>query len=161
MVAAADETRPAFRLLVGLGVAGVVILAVGLAEFVHFEPSGQHSGLAVRITGVYGYDRRTDSTVGPSRDHFRTDEPFAARVDWSGLPPAQVVGAAWFSGGFGLAAGGVGPAPAGTLEARSVVPVNFGAGRFPSGRYEFVVERYAGGRAVEVLARTAIVVAGS
>lgn len=160
MVAAADETRPIFRLLVALGIAGVVILAVGLAQFVHYEPSGQHTGLAVRITGIYGYDRRTDSIVGQNRDHFRTDEPFAAGVDWSGLPPAVVVGAGWFSGGFGIDAGGVGPAPAGTLGARSVVPVNFGAGRFPSGRYEFVVERYSGGRAVEVLARAAIVVVG-
>lgn len=157
----ADETRAVFRLLVGLGVAGVVILAVGLAQFVHFEPSGQHTGLAVRITGVFAYDRRTDATVGPNRDHFRTDQPFAAGVDWSRLPPAVVVGAAWFSGGFGLDAGGVGPAPAGTLAQRTVIPVNFGAGRFPSGRYEFVVERYAGGRAVEVLARTTVVVVGS
>ena len=157
----ADETRPVFRLLVGLGVAGVVILAVGLAQFIHFEPSGQHTGLAVRITGVYGFDRRTDSAIGPNRDHFRTNEPFAAGVDWSGLPPAAVVGAAWFSGGFSLTAGGVGPAPAGTLGQRSVVPVNFGAGRFPAGRYEFVVERFAGGVAVEVLARTTVVVVGS
>ncbi len=157
----ADEIRPAFRLLAALGVAGVVILAVGLAQFVHFEPSGQRTGLAVRITGVFAYDRRTASTVGPNRDRFRTDEPFAAGVDWSRLPPSVVVGAAWFSGGFGLDAGGVGPAPAGTLGQRTVVPVNFGAGRFPSGRYEFVVERFAGGRAVEVLARTTVVVVGS
>ena len=157
----ADEIRPLFRLLVGLGVAGVVILAVGLAQFAHFEPSGQHTGLAVRITGVFAYDRRLDSTVGPNRDHFRTDEPFAAGVDWSHLPADVVVGAAWFSGGFGLDAGGIGPAPAGTLGQRKLVPVNFGTGRFPSGRYEFVVERFAGGRAVEVLARTTVVVVGS
>jgi hypothetical protein len=161
MVAAADETRAIFRLLVGLGIAGVVILAIGLAQFVHFEPPGQRTGLSARITGVYGFDRKTGSTFGPNRDHFRTDEPFAAAVDWSGLPPAVVVGAGWFSGGFSLAAGGVGPAGAGTLGEHSVVPVNFGARRFPAGRYEFVVERYAAGRPVEVLARTTIVVVGS
>ena len=161
MVAAADETRAIFRLLVGLGIAGLVILAIGLAQFIHFEPPGQRTGLAARITGVYDYDRKTGSTFGPNRDHFRTNEPFAAGVDWSGLPPAMVVGAGWFSGGFSLAAGGVGPAPAGTLGERSLVPVNFAARRFPAGRYEFVVERYAAGRPVEVLARTTIVVVGS
>jgi hypothetical protein len=41
-----------------------------------------------------------------------------------------------------------------------VVPVNFGAQRFPSGHYEFVVERFSGPRPVEVLARRTVVVLG-
>ena len=75
---APDETRPVFRLLVALGVAGIVILAVGLAQFVHFEPPGQRSGLAARITGIFDYDVKTGKIFGPAKDHFRTNEPFAA-----------------------------------------------------------------------------------
>ena len=157
----ADEIRPAFRLLVALGVAGVVILAVGLAQFVHFEPPGQRTGQAVRITGVYDFDVKTGKTFGAGKDHFKTNEPFAAVVDWSSLPPDLVVGANWFSGGFSLDSGGVGPARAADLAERSVVPVNRGTRRFPSGRYEFVVERYAGGRPVEVLGRRSVIVVGS
>jgi hypothetical protein len=158
---AADEIRPVFRLLVAIGIAGIVILAVGLAQFVHYEPPGQRTGLAVQIKGVYGYDVKTAAVFGANKDHFRTNEPFAAVVDWTSLPPDLVVGAAWFSGGFALESGGVGPARAADLTEKSVVPVNAGGQRFPSGRYEFVVERYSGGRAVEVIGRITVVVAGS
>ena len=158
---ARDEIRPAFRLLVALGIAGAVILGIGLAQFVHYEPPGQRTGQAVKILGVYDYDVKTGKTFGSNKDHFRTNEPFAAIVDWSSLPPDLVVGANWFSGGFSLDSGGIGPARAADLRERSVVPVNRGTQRFPSGRYEFVVERYAGGRPVEVLGRRSIVVVGS
>jgi hypothetical protein len=158
---APDETRPLFRLLVALGTAGVVILAIGLAQFVHFEPPGQRTGHAARITGVFDYDLKTGKTFGSAKDHFRTNEPFAAVVDWSSLPPDLVVAANWFSGGFALGYGGVGPARAADLTEKSVVPVNRGSQRFPSGRYEFVVERYTGGRPVEVLGRQSVIVVGS
>jgi hypothetical protein len=158
---APDEIRPVFRLLVALGIAGVVILAVGLAQFVQYEPPGQRTGQAVKITGVYDYDLKTGKTFGPDKDHFRTNEPFAAVVDWSSLPPDLVVGGSWFSGGFSLDSGGVGPARAADLSEKSVVPVNRGAQRFPAGRYEFVVERYTAARPVEVLGRRSLVVVGS
>jgi len=158
---ASAEIAPVFRLLVALGVAGIAILAVGLAQFVHYEPPGQRTGLAVSIRGVYDYDNKTGKPSGPSKNHFRTDEPFAAVVDWTSLPPDLVVGATWFSGGFALDAGGVGPARAADLTERSVVPVNGGAKRFPAGRYEFAVERYSGGRPVEVLGHRSVIVVGS
>jgi len=147
--------------MVALGLAGLVILGVGLAQFVTFEPLGQHTGVSARIVGIFDYDRVSHTVHGGNRDHFRTNEAFAAEVDWSTLPPDLEVGAAWFSGGFAIDAGGVGPATAKDLLARPVVPVNFGARRFPSGRYEFVVERFSGGRPVEVLARKTVVVLGS
>jgi hypothetical protein len=147
--------------MVGLGVVGLLILGVGLAQFVTFEPPGQRTGQVARITGIYDYDLQTHSTVGPNRDHFRTDEPFAAVVDWSSLPPTLVVGAAWFAGGFSVNAGGVGPALAGQLQSEAVVPVNTGGERFPSGHYQFVVERFSKGIPVEVLARETVIVLGA
>jgi hypothetical protein len=146
--------------MAALGAAGIVILGIGLAQFIQYEPPGQHSGIAARIQGVYDYDTKTKQVFGPNKDHFRTDEPFAAVVDWTSLPPDLLVGATWFSGGFTIDAGGVGPARAATLREHSVVPVNFGDQRLPPGHYEFAVERYAGGRPVEVLARKTVVVVG-
>jgi len=160
VVQAQDDIRPIYRLQVALGLAGIVILVVGLAQFVHFEPPGQHSGLTARIVGIYDYDPKTRQTFGPNKDHFQTNEPFAADVDWASLPPDLVVGAQWFSGGFTIDAGGVGPARAASLTEHSVVPVNFGSNRLPPGHYEFAVERYAGGRPVEVLSRKTVVVVG-
>jgi hypothetical protein len=156
-----DELRPVFRLLVALGIAGIVILAVGLAQFVHYEPPGQQTGQAVKIAGVFDYDVKTGKTLGADKDHFRTNEPFAAVVDWSSLPPDLVVGANWFSGGFALDSGGVGPARAADLTEKSVVPVNRDTKRFPAGSYDFVVERYAGGRPVEVLGGRSVIVVGA
>jgi len=153
--------RPAFRLLAGLGIAGILILVAGVAEFIHFEPPGQRSGITARIEGVYDYDTKAGRTVGSNKDHFRTDEPFAAVVDWTSLPPDLVVVAEWFSGGFTLSAGGVGPAKAAALRDQKAVPVNFGNNRLPPGHYEFAVERYSGGRPIEVLARKTVVVVGS
>ena len=158
---AADDTRPIFRLLVGIGIAGIVILAIGLAQFIHFEPPGQRTGQAVRIEGVYDYNAKTGKISAGARDHFRTDEPFAAVVDWRSLPPDLVVGANWFSGGFALDFGGVGPARAADLADKTVVAVNSSSRRFPAGRYEFVVERYSGGRPVEVLGKRSVIVVGS
>ena len=161
MAEAADDTRAVFRLLVALGLAGVVILGIGLAQFIHFEPPGQRTGQAVRIDGVYDYNAKMGKISGGARDHFRTDEPFAAVVDWRSLPPDLVVGANWFSGGFALDFGGVGPARAADLVEKTVVAVNSGSLRFPAGRYEFVVERYSGGRPVEVLGKRSVIVIGS
>jgi hypothetical protein len=158
---APDEIRPVFRLLVALGIAGIVILGIGLGQFVHYEPPGQQTGQSVKIGGIYDYDVKTGRTFGSDKDHFRTDEPFAAVVDWSSLPPDLLVGANWFSGGFALDSGGVGPARAADLTEKSVVPVNRGAQRFPAGTYDFVVERYAGGRPVEVLGGRSVIVVGA
>jgi len=156
----ADETRPTFRLMVAFGVVGLVILGVGLSQFVHYEPPGQHTGIRAGIRGVYDYDTARHEITGSEKDHFRTNEPFAADVDWSSLPQGLLVGARWFNGGFSIDAGGVGPAPARDLAATGPVPVNTGGARFPSGHYTFVIERFSKGRPVEVLGRTSVLVAG-
>lgn len=146
--------------MLALGLVGLAVLITGLAQFIHFEPPGQKSGLRAGITGVYSFDVGSHQTRGAPRDHFRTDEPFAAVVDWSGVPADLLVGARWFSGGFAIDAGGIGPARAGELAAAGPVPVNVGVDRFPPGRYQIVVERFARGRPVEVIARRSVLVAG-
>ena len=147
--------------MLGLGLIGAALLAFGLAQFIHFEPPGQKTGLHARITGIYPYDARNHKPSGAAKDHYRTDEPFAAVIDWSELPADLLVGARWFTGGFAIDAGGVGPARAADLTGAGIVPVNMGADRFPPGRYQVVVERYAKGRPVEVIARSSVLVAGS
>ena len=124
-----------------------------------YEPPGQKSGITARIVGVFDWDARTHSPTGGNKDHFRTDEPFAAVVDWGSLPPVLLVGAGWYASGFAVNAGGVGPELAEKLVSRPAVPVNTGDQRFPSGHYTFVVERFGDhGIPVEVLARKTVVV---
>ncbi len=155
------EVRPVFRFIVGLGAAGVVILGVGLLQFINFEPSGQHTGLQARILGFWDYDQKTGTITGDSKDHFKTTEQLAAEVDWTTLPPDLLVGGHWFSGGFALDAGGVGPARARDLIAKPAVPLRPPSDRgTPPGRYTFVVERYYRDKPVEVLARASVLVIG-
>lgn len=157
---ARDPVLALYRGVLVLGVAGLVILALGLAEFFAFEPPGQRTGLSATVGGVYQYDPQIRQTAGGDRRAFARSELFAAVVDWAGLPEDQRFGARWFDS-FQAPAGGVGPAPPSSLP--SVVPVKLPEGmkaNFPGG-YLFVVERYSGGRPVEVIARRQVVVEAS
>ena len=140
-----------------LGAAGIVILALGLVEFVVFEPPGQATGLKASITGVYAYDSKSGRTLDGDQKTFPRSQPFAATVDWSGLPAGGSFGARWFDS-FQAPAGGVGPGAPGALP--SVVPVKLPEGMKSNlpGTYMFVVERYSGGQPVEVIARRQVVV---
>src|SRR5579859_7826814 len=118
-----DDFRPLYRIMVGLGVVAVVILAVGVVTLARFGPFGQHSGYHARVTGFYPYDSGSGQVVGPPSTHFRRDQQFAARVEWDRLPPDMVVAARW-TDSLGSQVGGVGPAPAGRLAADNpLVPV--------------------------------------
>jgi len=154
-----DEIRTLYRTMVTLGAAAVVILIAGLGEFVFFEPFYERSGATATVTGVYAYNLETGQTGDADRTHFARDEAFAAVVDWSSVNPDLVVAAHWFNT-FGEVVGGVGPGRAGTLADRPLVPVRLPRGlkRNLPGQYLFVVERYSGGRAVEVLARRLVLV---
>jgi hypothetical protein len=151
--------RPLYRVLLALGLAGLLILLLGAAEFAHFEPLNQKTGTSARVSGVFQYDPRSGHTLGSDRSRFRRDELFAARVDWSTLPPDMQVGARWYNG-FGDRVGSVGPAPAGELTQHEVVPVAVppGLNRNLPGHYLFVVERYRANLPVEVLARRIVLV---
>lgn len=154
----ADEIAPAYRLMVISGVVGALILAIGAFQFIHYEPVGQRSGLHARIVGIYAYDPKAAEIAGGNIDHIAASKPFAAKVDWTSLPGGTQVAAHWFLGGFAIDAGGVGPAQASSLP--DVIPVSVGRQKLPSGRFEFVVERWSGGRPVEVLGRKSVLVAG-
>ena len=155
----ADDVRPLFRTILALGALALVILTVGFAEFVYFEPPGQRTATQARIEGVYAYDSSAKDVKGADRDSFNRDESFAAVVDWASLPPDLVAGARWYDS-FGDVVGAVGPAPAGQLQDRRVVPVESPSGeeRNLPGHYLFVVERYSKGQPVEVLGRRIVVV---
>jgi hypothetical protein len=154
-----DQLRTLYRTLLVFATVAVVILAVGLVEFVYFEPPGQTTGVKARIAGVYQYDPATGNTIGPDRSSFVRTEEFAAVVDWSGLPPDLSVDARWYDT-FGSVVGRVGPSPPAALGPRTIVAVTVPQGLHHNlpGHYTFVVERLQGGLPVEVLARRIVLV---
>jgi hypothetical protein len=154
-----DQLRTLYRTLLVFATVAVVILAVGLVEFVYFEPPGQTTGVKARIAGVYQYDSATGNTIGPDRSSFARTEEFAAVVDWSGLPTDLNVDARWYDT-FGNVVGRVGPSTPAQLGQRSTLPVTVPQGLHHNlpGHYTFVVERLQGGLPVEVLARRIVLV---
>ncbi len=84
---------------------------------------------------------------------------FAAVVDWSSLPADVIVDARWYDS-FGNVVGSVGPGTPLQLAGQTVIPVRVPPGyhHVLPGHYLFVVERYAGGVPVEVIARRVVLV---
>ena len=154
-----DPVRPLYRALLVFDIVALLILAVGLGEFLYFEPPGQSTGLKATIAGVYLYDPTADSTSGPDRRTFLRSEQFAAVVNWSSLPQNIVVDARWYDS-FEAVVGRVGPGTPEQLAGQTTIPVGLPAGlkyNLP-GQYVFVVERLQGGVPVEVLARRIVLV---
>jgi hypothetical protein len=154
-----DQLQTLYRTLLVFATVAVVILAVGLVEFVYFEPPGQTTGAKARIVGVYQHEPSTGETIGPDRSSFARTEVFAAVVDWSGLPPDLSVDARWYDT-FGNIVGRAGPSTPAALGSRTTVPVTVPSGLHHNlpGHYTFVVERLQGGLPVEVLARRIVLV---
>ena len=154
-----DQVRVLYRTLLVFATFGVVVLAVGLVEFVYFEPPGQSTGVTANVTGVFAFDPATGKVSGPDRSTFSRTQQFAAVVDWSSLPSGITVDARWYDG-FGDVVGRVGPATPDQLAGDTVIPVVVPAGLHHSlpGHYTFVVERMSGGVPVEVLARRFVLV---
>lgn len=154
-----DPVRPLYRALLVFDVVAVLILAIGLGEFLYFEPPGQTTGLKATIVGVYQYDPTTSKTFGADRSTFTTTQDFAAVVDWASLPPSITVDARWYDT-FGTIVGRAGPGTPAQLADQTTVPVGRPGplkNNVP-GRYLFVVERLGNGIPVEVLARRLVLV---
>ena len=154
-----DPVRPLYRALLVFDVVAVLILAVGLGEFLYFEPPGQGTGVKATIAGIYQYDPATRKTSGSDRSTFTITQDFAAVVDWSSLPPNITVDARWYDT-FGTLVGVAGPGTPAQLAGDTIIPVD-SAGPLKHnlpGRYLFVVERIENGIPVEVLARRLVLV---
>jgi hypothetical protein len=91
-----DPVRSLYRTLLVFDLVAILILAVGLGEFLYFEPPGQGTGVKATIVGVYQYDPATRTTTGPDRRTFLRTEQFAAVVDWTSLPQNTTVDARWY-----------------------------------------------------------------
>lgn len=154
-----DQTRTLYRTLLVFATISVLILVIGLVEFVYFEPPGQTSGAKAHIVGVFDYDPTSHATSGPDESQFPRTQQFAAVVDWSSLPSNLTVDARWYDA-FGDVVGHVGPDTPDQLAGHSTVPIVVPTGYHHSlpGRYLFVVERFEGSVPVEVLARRIILV---
>src|SRR6266566_1299330 len=118
-----EDLRPLYRTMLLLGVAAVVILALGFAILLRFAPPGQRSGYRAHVVGVFAYDPNTGAPVGTPSTRFHRQQPFTAQVDWNDLPPDMVVSARW-TDSLDDDVGTVGPEAAGSLAANAVlVPV--------------------------------------
>jgi hypothetical protein len=157
---AREDFRPLYWTMLGLGVAAVLILALGVVTLLRFAPLGQHTGYHAQVAGVFPYDSRSGQVAGPSSTHFRRDQPFAAQVEWDRLPAAMVVAARWYDS-LDSQVGSVGPEPAGKLaNSRALVPVVTPSDLHANlpGSYTLKIVRYAGGQPVELLDSESVVV---
>jgi len=154
-----DPVRTLYRTLLIFDIVAILILAAGLTEFFYFEPPGQQTGLTATITGVYQYDAATNKTFGAERSTFTRTQLFAAVVDWKSLPPNVTVDARWYDNLESIV-GSVGPGTPAQLENQPIVPIALPTHlkhNLP-GQYIFVVERWANGIPVEVIARRIVLV---
>ncbi|HEV2218830.1 MAG TPA: hypothetical protein VGV88_14840 [Candidatus Dormibacteraeota bacterium] len=154
---ASDPVRTLYRTLLAYGAFAILILAAGVAEYVHFEPFTSSPGVHAKVVGVYAYDPASRQTSGPNRERFARNEQFAAIVDWSGLPQSITVEAVWYDS-FENIVGSVGPGTPDELRDQTIVPaaVPEGLKYHLPGQYIFAVERLDHGRPVEVLGRRVV-----
>ncbi len=155
-----DQLTVLYRTLLVFATVGVVILSIGLVQFVYFERPGEGTGVKAHIVGVFTYDPASKTTSGPDRSEFARTDDFAAVVDWTSLPAGFVVDARWYDT-VGSMRGLVGPAHPQALVAQSTIPVEVPPDLHYvlPGRYTFVVERIGSdGVPVEVLGRRFVLV---
>ena len=154
-----DQLKTLYRTVLVFATVAMVILAVGLVEFVYFEPPGQVTGVKARIVGVFEYDPSAGKLDDRDRSTFSRNQEFAAEVSWAGLPDNLSVDARWYDT-FGNIVGRAGPSTPAELGPQSIVPVTVPQGLHHNlpGHYTFVVERLKDGLPVEVLARRIVLV---
>jgi hypothetical protein len=155
----AAEVRPLIRSIYALGMTATVVLTLGLAEFLYFEPLGQTTGTEARVQGIYAYDAKSGQVTGEDSSRFDRSQPFAAVVEWDSVPDDMFVTARWYNG-LGIQVGGTPISQAGLLVGSPPIRVETSRGLKSNlpGEYLFVVERVSRGQPVEVLARRLILV---
>jgi hypothetical protein len=154
-----DPVKTLYRTLLLFDIVAIIILAVGVGEFLYFEPPGQKTGIKATIVGIFQYDPATNKAFGPDRSTFSRTQLFSAVVDWKSLPQNITVDARWYDN-FEAIVGSVGPATPAQLAGQPIVPIALPTNlkhNLP-GQYVFVVERWANGVPVEVLARRIVLV---
>jgi endonuclease YncB( thermonuclease family) len=140
--------------MLALGAVSAVLLLLGLTNLVVATMPWAHTGLHVRVSGVYPYDRESGRVSGSPRRKFPQGRTFAARVNWSSLPSGLNVGAAWYDDNETQVAA-ITPAAAGDLAARhATVPMT--DTNAPPGAYTVLVMHYVDGRPIEILGRTTV-----
>ena len=77
-----DQLQTLYRTLLVFATVAMVILAVGLVEFVYFEPPGQVTGVKAGVVGVFEYDPETVHLIDGDRSTFSRNQEFAAEVSW-------------------------------------------------------------------------------
>lgn len=155
-----EDFRPLYWTMLALGLAAVVILALGFVTLLRFAPPGERTDYRAHVVGVFPYDPTSGRVQGPPATRFHRDQPFAAQVAWEQLPPSMVVAARWYDS-LDSEVGRVGPAPAADLARRETLipvrtPPEFHA-NLP-GSYTLVVVRYSRGQPVELLGSQSVVV---
>ena len=134
-----DQTRTLYRTLLVFATISVLVLVIGLIEFVYFEPPGQASGAKAHIVGVYAYDPATHATSGSDESQFPRTQQFAALVDWTSVPSNLKVDARWYDA-FGDVVGRAGPSSPDQLIDHSTVPIVV-----PTGYHHSLPGRYTNG----------------
>jgi hypothetical protein len=160
VVDAFEDLRPLYRIMVALGVVGILILALGFAVLLRFAPPGQRSGYRAQVVGVFACDPSSCQPGGQPLTRFHRAQRFTAKVDWSGLPREMIVGARW-TDSLDDDVGTLPPEPAGRLaDEGTLIPISTPPEFHENlpGLYTLTVVRYAGGQPVELLARTSVVV---
>jgi hypothetical protein len=160
MVESQRELRPLYSTMLVLGLAAILIFALGFVIFLRFAPLGQATGQRAHVLGVFAYDPTHRDVSGAPSTQFSRTQPFAAEVDWAGLPPTMVVAAQWYNT-LGEAVGGLAPDSALNLAGReALVAVRTPPGLHANlpGHYTLTVVRYSGRRPVELLARQVVLV---
>jgi hypothetical protein len=147
--------------MTAFGAAGLVVLLLGAALFVYFEPLriGTSGDNHVTVTAVRPYDAESRKAGGKDERKFKPTQIPAAVVDWSGVEPGLPVRASWFADDTAEVSA-VGPDRAGVMP-RAIPLTESAGGTIPAGTYVFVAGRWQGGRVVEVLARVTIEVTAS
>lgn len=153
------QLRAIQRTLIAAGMAAVLILVAGVVEFLHFEPPGQHTGALAYVRGVYLYDTATEKVTGKQVKEVSANQAFAAVIDVTAVPDGTIVDARWLDP-LGNVVGFGGPVDVAILRAIPAVPVLVPKGTSQNlpGRYTVVIERWSGGRPVEVLDRSGVLV---